>query len=233
MIGKGKASWSFAAVLALGIGACGEPRGRASPPVSAEAARQEAQAPVVASPPAPGAVAGHPSPAAAAPQGAIDAGQLRARLTAAFSGFEHVPDKAELLALAPADQLTPALWGLWQDASTRQIIRANALLSLRFFPSSQVQAWFEQLLADPATPPTVRRPLAKAYGFAFGVGALAMLGQQLDHAEPHTRDSAARALGAIADPRARALLEKRLAVEAEPFVRQTLQKLLGKPAGAP
>ena len=36
MIGKGKASWSFAAVLALGIGACGEPRGRASPPVGGE-----------------------------------------------------------------------------------------------------------------------------------------------------------------------------------------------------
>lgn len=232
MIGKRKARWTCLAGLALTVVACSEPKGKAAAPVFAASESKLAPAPT-ALPASPGPVLADKTSPLPLPAAPLDANQLRARLTTAFSGFEHVPDSAELLALAPAEQLTPALWALWQDATVRQIIRTNALVSLRFFPSSQVQAWFEQLLADPATAPTVRRPLAKAYGYAFGAAAIAVLGHQLDHAEPHTRDSAARALGAIADPRARALLEKRLTAETEPFVRQTLQKLLANPAGAP
>lgn len=232
MIGKRRARWTLVAGLALGLAACGEPKGKAPVPGLVPSESKAVLAPA-APPTSPGPVVADKTAPAPLPGAPLDANQLRTRLITAFSGFEHVPDRAELLALAPAEQLTPALWALWQDATVRQIIRTNALVSLRFFPSPQVQAWFEQLLADPATAPTVRRPLAKAYGYAFGAAAIPVLGQQLDHPEPHTRDSAARALGTVSDPRARALLEKRLTVETEPFVRQTLQKLLANPAGAP
>lgn len=223
--------------------ACGEPKGRDTavhaPPVAAARGTAVQQAPTgavsTAAPPTAAAPPNAAAPLAAGlPAGAAPAGrELDAKLRTAFGGFEHVPDREELLSLAPEAELGPALWSLWQDPAARLSVRTNALVSLRFFPSPQVQARFEQLLQDPATSAVVRRPLAKAYGYAFGAAALPLLSQLLDHAELHTRDSAARALAAINDAKVRPLLEKRLAAETEPSVRQTLQRLLAAPAGRP
>lgn len=231
-----------AILLVIGLAAaCGEPKGRETR-VDAPAPASPAQAPAqgqaqlggaAAKPLESAAVSGGAAVAAQGSPAAAAADPLRAKLLAAFGGFEHVPDRAELLALAPEPELAPALWALWQDPAARLAIRTNALVSLRFFPSPLVQGRFEQLLRDPATAAVVRRPLAKAYGHAFGAAALPLLGELLDHADLHTRDSAARALAAIGDAKVKPMLEKRLSVEPEAAVRQTLQRLLAAPAGVP
>lgn len=220
-------------VLVWCVAACGEPKGRDTQVSAAPAATRGEQ--VSAKQANSSAVAGASGPVAATPSPALaPAGAgLDAKLRTAFGGFEHVPDRAELQALAPEPELAAALWSLWQDPTARLAVRTNALVCLRFFPSPQVQARFEQLLQDPATSAVVRRPLAKAYGYAFAAAALPLLSQLLDHPELHTRDSAARAIAAISDAKVRPLLEKRLAVETEASVRQTLQRLLAAPAGVP
>lgn len=211
------------------VAACGEPRGRdtqvsAAPAAVAgrEAGTGQANSPAAAGVSASVTPAPSPAPASLG---------LDAKLRAAFGGFEHVPDRAELLALAPEPELGPALWALWQDPTSRLAVRTNALVSLRFFPTPELQARFEQLLQDPATSAVVGRPLAKAYSYAFGAAALPLLSQLLDHVDLHTRDSAARAITATGDAKARPLLEKRLSIETEASVRQTLQRLLAVPAG--
>lgn len=231
-------AWIYGALLGVVVAACAEvgPKGIAAATGTSfqkglsvsgrPASAGRAAASVVADLPA-----AHDSRVAAPPLAGVE--PLRTRLIAAFSGIEHVPDQAELLAFATPEQLRPALWSLWQDASVRQIIRTNALVSLRFFPTPQIRTWFEQLLLDPATLATVHRSLAKAYGFAFGSVAIALLSLQLEHPSPHTRDSAARALAAIADPRPPGLLRQRLGRETEPLVRKTLLKLLESFPGVP
>ncbi|MBI5609716.1 MAG: HEAT repeat domain-containing protein, partial [Deltaproteobacteria bacterium] len=164
-------------------------------------------------------------PAAAAPLGQ--------RLAKVFGGYEYVPTREDLLAVAPEAELVPALWALYHAPEQRLAVRTQALVSLRFFPSEQVLGWFETVLRDPATVAAVRRPAAKAYGFAFGERAVSLLGELLGHEDLHTRDSAARALGAIASPAARQKLSERDKVESEPSVKATLAAELAKPARKP
>lgn len=216
--------WSTALVCGVTI-ACGEPRVATPPP-------DRTQAPVAGSgattvPPSPSqVVAATTAPAPAASP--ANATELQLQLRKIFSGYEYVPTREDLLRLAAEPALVPALWTLYGDAHAPLAARTQSLVSLRFFPSDQTRAWLEQVLADATTPNTVRRPAAKAYGHAFGAAAVPVLTQLLAHPDLHTRDSAARALGAIAVPASKVALEARLSIEPEPSVKATLVAQLAK-----
>lgn len=214
------------ALFALGLAtlaACSEPKATATAPQAEPPAQAELAKPATG----PAAVAGSAAPQAPA------AAPLGQRLAKVFSGYEYVPTRDDLLAVAPEPELVPALWALYHAPDQRLAVRTQALVSLRFFPSEQVRGWFEAVLRDPATVDAVRRPAAKAYGFAFGERAIAVLGELLGHADLHTRDSAARALGTIGTEAARQLLSERAKIEPDASVKATLAAELAKPARKP
>ncbi len=211
------------AFFAVALMACSEPKATSNPPHAAAPAQPELAKPDRE--PAPVANrTGTPDPSTA---------PLGQRLAKAFSGYEYVPTREDLLKVAPEAELVPALWTLYHAPDQRLAVRTQALVSLRFFPSEQVQSWFETVLRDPATVDAVRRPAAKAYGFAFGERAVAVLGELLAHADLHTRDSAARALGAIGTAAARQKLSERAKIESEASVQATLAAELAKPERKP
>lgn len=202
---------------------CSEPKAAPSREAPPSAVTPQ---PASASPAQPAAVApGVGGAAAPAPSRPISE-----RLTEVFGGYEYVPHREDLLSIAPEAELVPALWALYQTPGQRLIVRTQALVSLRFFPSGQVKSWYEQVLGDAKTVDAVRRPLVKAYGFAFGEQAVDALGSLLGHADLYTRDAAARALGAIGTQSARNLLTARAKVESEPSVRSTIDAQLAQPA---
>lgn len=215
------------ALFALGmatLASCSEPK--ATAPATPNAATQPSEPPLTKPTSAPGQVA---QPAVTQPASL----PLQQRLAKVFSGYEYVPHREDLLTIAPEGELVPGLWTLYHAPGERLAVRTQALVSLRFFPNEQVLGWFETVLRDPATVDAVRRPAAKAYGFAFGERAVGLLSELLAHADLHTRDSAARALGAMATAAARQALVNRDKVETELSVKTTLAAELAKPARNP
>ena len=159
---------------------------------------------------------------------------LRQRLLAALGGYENMITRDQLLRLGTSEQLTPALAGIYQDASVHLAVRIQALSSLRFFPDARSRTTLEQALTGADTTDAARRSAVKAYAAGFGAQAVPVLGRVLEHPELHTRNAAARALGEIHTEQALATLRLRLPSEADPMVKATIQaQLAAAPAGKP
>ncbi|HEU4406470.1 MAG TPA: HEAT repeat domain-containing protein [Polyangiaceae bacterium] len=208
---------ALALALALGAASCG--------PAAAPERDAPAPAPRPAPPPPQPAAAPDPKPLAEAPP--VSDATLRARLRAAFGGYETAPERRELEGLAGAERLVPALIELAGDRGEPPHKRSNALASLRFFAGVPgARAELEARAGDPAAPRYLRRTAARALAAAYGDDALATLGPLLGDPDPDLRDAAVRALGALGSVRSRALLEGRASVEADPNVRLSLRRAL-------
>jgi HEAT repeat protein len=157
--------------------------------------------------------------------------KLRERLLALFSGYEHIVTRDELVQLGDTNQLTAALESLYRDPTVRPNTRVNALAALRFFPSPEVKALYEQALTASDTADDVRRSAVKAYGVGFGPQAVPLLGKMLEHPELHTRNAAAKSLGAIGDESAKIALRQHLPREQSALVKASIEEVLAKPEG--
>jgi hypothetical protein len=157
--------------------------------------------------------------------------KLQQQVRDLFSGYEHIVTKDELAKLGDSAQLTKALESLYRDPATPANVRVNALASLRFFPSPEVKALYEQTLAAPETGDDVRRSAVKAYGAGFGREAVPVLSKMLEHPELHTRNAAVKTLGAIADDKAVIALREHLAREQAPLVKSSIEDVLAKVEG--
>jgi HEAT repeat protein len=148
---------------------------------------------------------------------------VRSALIGALSGFDQIATKDELDRLGPPPTLVAALTSIYDDATLEPFVRINALASLSFYPSPQARTVLERALTSPATTDPARRAAVKAYGAAFGTQAVPILDRLLDHPELHTRNTAARTLAAMHDPRAQQALRRRLPDEKEELVRKSIQ----------
>jgi HEAT repeat protein len=158
---------------------------------------------------------------------------LRQQLLAALGGYENMVTRDQLLRLGTPEQLTPALAGIYQDASVHLAVRIQALSSLRFFPDARSRATLEQALTAADTADAARRAAVKAYATGFGAEAVPVLGRLLEHKELHTRNAAAKALGEIGTEPALAVLRRRLLDETDSMVKGTIQAQLGAAGGKP
>jgi hypothetical protein len=195
----------YLAALLAALAACSRP-----PPADGPGA---ASSTVVSMPRAPTAIA---SPSSTR-------GPLPDQLIGSLSGFEHVPDRAELARLGRAAELTSTLTAMYRDPSLPSFVRIRALTSLRFFPGAQSKTVLEQALTDPVTSDQARRAAVKAYGAGFGAQAIPLLDRLLVHHELHTRNAAAHSLVDMKEDAAREALRRRLPDEPEPLIRKTIE----------
>jgi HEAT repeat protein len=154
---------------------------------------------------------------------AADPAPLRDKLLAAFSGREHIVTKDELDRLGTPAQLTGGLIAIYRDGSQPQVVRINALTSLRFYPGPESKAVLEEALLSKDTEDATRRSAIKAYGAGWKEDAVPVVAKLLDYSELHTRNAAAKTLGEIHSASAQQALRSRLPKETEPLVRTTIE----------
>jgi HEAT repeat protein len=144
-----------------------------------------------------------------------------------LDGIDTGPDAAAWRRLGPAARDRIAAIAADLDAPLGR--RARAVSVLANFPSRRTRKFLAGLLADDAAPSLLRRKAALALARAFGDASVAVLASQAGAADPRLRDDVARALASIGSARARAVLQRRLAVETT-WVRRTIERTL---QGAP
>ncbi len=144
-----------------------------------------------------------------------------------LDGVDTVPDAAAWRRLGPAGEARLAAIAGDRDAPIGR--RARAVSALAHFPSDATRKLLATLLSHDDAPSLLRRKAALSLARAFGDMSVATLAAQAGAADPRLRDDVARALGSIGTARARAVLQRRLAVEGT-WVRRTIERAL---RGAP
>jgi hypothetical protein len=143
---------------------------------------------------------------------------------ALLGGYEHIISRPDLERLGTEDEIKRVLATISQDPSRRLIHRVNALSSLRFFPDARAKHLYEQTLLDPAANVVLQRSALDAYGVAFPADAVPLLSRWLADPDPHTRNVAARRLASMGSSAARSALQRRLAIEPDRAVRNTMEQ---------
>jgi HEAT repeat protein len=161
--------------------------------------------------------------ATAAPMAvATDPKALDDKLSLLLGGRDLIA-KEDLDRLAAPAELNAAFIRLANDPAQSDIVRSNALTSLRFHPAPEGKAALEAALLAPGTPDATRRSAVKAYGAGWKDEAIPVVAQLLAHPDLHTRNAAARALGDVRTPAAQQALRARLPQEKEALVRATIE----------
>ncbi|HZS36788.1 MAG TPA: HEAT repeat domain-containing protein [Polyangia bacterium] len=147
-----------------------------------------------------------------------------AELDRVLGGYEHAATADEVKRLgAGADQI---LIGVAEDARSTAIRRTRAIAALRFVPSAAAHAYLRALILEQGRAPAPADVLdvAAALGALapYGRAELPLVQRYLGHASAELRQSAAAALGLIADAGALPSLRARLAVERDPAIRTVL-----------
>ena len=150
-------------------------------------------------------------------------------LRALLQGIDTVPNAAQLRAVAP--DVETLLAEAARDTTLGTYPRQRAVSLLTVVGGPRALEALRGLVGE--ADPTVRAAAAYAVGRGFGVQApdeaLAILSPVLDAREPAVRTSAARALAWVGRAEARALLERRAAVEPDAGVLAVIRRSLGRP----
>lgn len=169
--------------------------------------------------------AGPPTPPAS---GGGKTGDARPQL-AAYLASHDVPTLAELRGLASAPD--KPLMAIAEDGRAEGLIRARAVAALRLLPSPAVQGFLGKMVrtmakSNDTTERLILRRAAMALGWISGPRAAADLALLFDNADPEVRLDAAIGLGLTRAEDAPALLQRQLAVESVPRVRDQIERQL-------
>lgn len=151
---------------------------------------------------------------------------LHARVVELLSGLESSPSAADWSALGPAAEAE--LLAVAQDPAALPTQRGNALVALAHFPTEAARGLLTRTLADAASPELLRRKACLGLAGGWGAAAVPELSVALADPSVLVRQSAARALGTVADPAAASALERRLAVETDASVVTVLRQAVAR-----
>jgi hypothetical protein len=158
----------------------------------------------------------------AATAGAADQGSKVDQVVALLSGYEYEASKADFDAVGP--EAPAVLMQVASDAGLVKIIRARALLALRYYPGEKTKAFILGVVSAQGQDEMLVRKGLHALAAGFGKNALDDLAPFLEHENPDVREAAARAVGGIACKKALKLLTRRLAVEKNAMVLTVLKE---------
>ena len=108
--------------------------------------------------------------------------------------------------------------------------RAAATASIAYVDNPAATEVLRAYATDANVLPQVRQSAVQALGAREGVQAVPMISPLLSDGDPDVRRGAAKELGDVAGPAARAALQSRLAAETNPQVRDDIQKALARTA---
>lgn len=168
--------------------------------------------------------------AATPPKPAPARGQApsRARIEAYLAGHD-VPAAAELRAIDPAPE--KPLMAIASDEHAERLTRARAVAALRLVPSPAVRAYLAKLIQDNAdsSDPTLRLLLRRAavtLGWIGGGDAAERIADLFQNQDAEVRVDAVLGISMTRAAEAPGLLNKQLAVEPSPRVREQIQRQL-------
>jgi HEAT repeat protein len=149
---------------------------------------------------------------------------MRGRVLDLLSGIEEPATAADWSALGAA--AAPELLAITKDPAALPTQRGNALVALGHFPSAETKSMLSGVVRDTGADTLLRRKACTGLALAFGDEALADLGVALADADVQLRSSAARAIGSVGTPAAKAALEARLGTESNASVRTAISQSL-------
>lgn len=147
------------------------------------------------------------------------------RARALLQGIDTAPPADAVRALGP--DAAASLVQIAGDAATPMAVRARAVWALGAVPDDAGLAYLRALLSDPDAPAMLRRAAPAALCTGWSDAALPLVAAALADADPQLRNQAARALGRSGTDAARAALDARRAVEADPMVRAAIDAARG------
>ncbi len=166
-----------------------------------------------------------------APLAGARADSLRDRVELALSSHERLPDRQQLLRMAP--DVDRVLREIIEQPSRRALARARALLLLGQFPSAASERTLRQVIrarasASGGLPALELQQALAGYVAVAGKASLEVLRPFLAHAQVDVRRAAVGLVGQLRTPRALQLLQARRAVESSPMVRVRIERELAR-----
>lgn len=150
------------------------------------------------------------------------AGELRDDVVAQLDAIEEPPTRESLAALG--DGVAAELIAIAQDSSATRTHRAKALHALGYFPSADSRLVLTTALDGGDS--KLQRRAVHALANGWGQAAVADVTPALSSSDVQLRAAAAKALGRVGGPDARAALQQRLPSETEPMVREIIEAAL-------
>lgn len=139
-----------------------------------------------------------------------------------LGAYEEVPSAAQLQALGP--DVSKQLMAVALDPEVPPSRRSRAVTALGHLPGDEERAFLVARLQGDDT--LLQRKAAWALAAAYGDDAVPQIVPLLSHDDPHTREAAVRALGAVKGPAAREALTARRPLEREAHVLHALDAAL-------
>lgn len=156
--------------------------------------------------------------------------ELDVKVERALFAYEPLNLGRELVELGQNERVAQVLLRLAKDDATRGILRLRAIEALGYVPTEAGRSYLHELVATNANVDDSRvYVLAAALRALSGYGAqeVSHISPALFHGSPDVREAAARAL--VRCGRAdevRPLLQRRLALESDKTVKETLRKAI-------
>jgi hypothetical protein len=128
-----------------------------------------------------------------------------------LQGYEFEPGQSDWDEIGPG--AASVLMDISSDSGQIKIVRARALLALRFFPLAEVKVFIVDLLSMDGQDEMLVRKGLHSLASGFGKSSLDDIAAFLDHKNPGVREAAARAVGKIVSWKSLKLLKQRAKVE--------------------
>jgi len=145
----------------------------------------------------------------------------RDRVLELLQGYELEPGQSEWDEIGP--EAAPVLMDIASDSQQVKILRARALLALKFFPVDKVMTFMVDLISMEGQDEMVVRKGLYALASAFGKNSLDHIAPFLGHENPDVREAAARAVGKVLSWKSLKLLKQRAKVEDNAMVLDVLK----------
>jgi HEAT repeat protein len=165
---------------------------------------------------------------------AKSAAQLESTVRTLIDGYEPLDVEHGIAQLgAPAADV---LLRIIQQAATPELIRLRAIEALGYVPTPAGQAYLRETVAKIGTVDDERvftlAAALRALG-GFGAGELPSVSLFLEHASPIVREAAAAGMAQMRTDTVLPALQRRLAVERDSGVKETLTTAISRVAAAP
>lgn len=145
----------------------------------------------------------------------------RDRVLELLQGYEFEPGQSEWDEIGP--EAAPVLMDIASDSQQVKILRARALLALKFFPVAKVRAFMVELISMEGQDEMLVRKGLYALASAFGKNSLDDIAPFLGHENPDVREAAARAVGKVLSWKSLKILKARAKVEENEMVLDVLK----------
>ena len=141
-----------------------------------------------------------------------------------LTGYEFVADKQDWDEIGQG--AGDILMEVFLDTGQPKIVRARAIMALRFFPDEAVKQFLLGILYKEDQDEKFLRKGLYALSRGFGKEVLGDIQKFLSHGNPDVREAAARSMGKITSRKSLNHLKKRLKVEKNDMVKKVIKQMI-------